>query len=56
MFPANQFSADVVGELQEPGDARVILATALNAKAISALVDGLSRNGKLWCRRRRPSR
>jgi D-arabinose 1-dehydrogenase-like Zn-dependent alcohol dehydrogenase len=34
-------------ELQKLGGARVILATAPNAKAISALVDGLSENGKL---------
>ncbi len=34
-------------ELQKLGGARVILATAPNAKAISALVDGLSVNGKL---------
>jgi D-arabinose 1-dehydrogenase-like Zn-dependent alcohol dehydrogenase len=40
-------AADVVAELQKLGGARVILATAPNAKAISALVDGLSPNGKL---------
>jgi D-arabinose 1-dehydrogenase-like Zn-dependent alcohol dehydrogenase len=34
-------------ELQKLGGARVILATAPNAMAISALVDGLSPNGKL---------
>jgi D-arabinose 1-dehydrogenase-like Zn-dependent alcohol dehydrogenase len=34
-------------EWQKIGGARVILATAPNAKAISALVDGLSVNGKL---------
>src|SRR5213596_3183401 len=34
-------------ELQKLGGARVILATAPNAKAISALVDGLSVDGKL---------
>jgi D-arabinose 1-dehydrogenase-like Zn-dependent alcohol dehydrogenase len=34
-------------ELQKLGGARVILATATNAAAISALVDGLSPNGKL---------
>jgi D-arabinose 1-dehydrogenase-like Zn-dependent alcohol dehydrogenase len=34
-------------ELQKLGGARVILATAPNAAAISALVDGLSPNGKL---------
>jgi len=39
---------DVVAELQKRGGARVILATAPNAKAISALVDGLAPNGKLF--------
>lgn len=34
-------------ELQKPGGARVIIATAPNAEAISALVDGLSVNGTL---------
>src|SRR5438874_7763480 len=38
---------DAVAELQKLGGARLILATAPNAKAISALVDGLSPNGKL---------
>ncbi len=38
---------DVVAELQKLGGASVILATAPNAAAISALVDGLSPNGKL---------
>ena len=38
---------DVIAELQKLGGARVILATAPNAKAISALVDGLSPAGKL---------
>src|SRR3989440_4047038 len=38
---------DVVAELKELGGARVILATAPNAKAISALVDGLSARGTL---------
>ena len=38
---------DVVAELQKLGGARVILATAPNAQAISALVDGLSVNGNL---------
>ena len=38
---------DAAAELQKLGGARVILATAPNAKAISALVDGLSANGKL---------
>jgi len=40
-------AGDAVSELQKLGGARVILATAPNAKAISALVDGLSPNGKL---------
>src|SRR2546427_1813240 len=40
-------AGNVVAELQKLGGARVILATAPNAKAISALVDGLSVNGKL---------
>ena len=34
-------------ELQKLGGARVILATAPDSKAISAMADGLSRNGKL---------
>jgi propanol-preferring alcohol dehydrogenase len=38
---------DVVAELQKLGGASVILATAPNAQAISALVDGLAPNGKL---------
>ena len=40
-------AGDVVAELQKLAGARVILATAPNAKAISALVDGLSPNGNL---------
>jgi D-arabinose 1-dehydrogenase-like Zn-dependent alcohol dehydrogenase len=40
-------AADAAAELQKLGGAHVILATAPNAKAISALVDGLSVNGKL---------
>jgi D-arabinose 1-dehydrogenase-like Zn-dependent alcohol dehydrogenase len=40
-------ASDPAMELQKLGGARVILATAPNAKAISALVDGLSVNGKL---------
>src|SRR6266436_1844246 len=40
-------AGDAVAELQKLGGARVILATAPNAKAISALVDGLSPSGKL---------
>jgi D-arabinose 1-dehydrogenase-like Zn-dependent alcohol dehydrogenase len=39
--------ADTVTELQRLGGARVILATAPSAKAISAIVDGLSVNGML---------
>jgi D-arabinose 1-dehydrogenase-like Zn-dependent alcohol dehydrogenase len=38
---------DVVSELQKLGGARVILATAPSAKAISPLVDGLSPDGTL---------
>src|SRR5450432_1702927 len=40
-------AADVVAELQKLGGARVILATAPSAKAISPLVDGLSASGTL---------
>src|SRR6202171_6165912 len=40
-------AADAVAELQKLGGARVILATAPNAKAISALVDALSPSGNL---------
>ena len=40
-------AGDAAAELQKLGGARVILATAPNAKAISAMVDGLSVNGKL---------
>src|SRR5438093_11764918 len=40
-------AGDAASELQKLGGARVILATAPNAKAISALIDGLSVNGKL---------
>jgi len=43
----NATAADVVAELQKLGGAKVILATAPNAQAISALVDGLSADGKL---------
>jgi D-arabinose 1-dehydrogenase-like Zn-dependent alcohol dehydrogenase len=39
--------SDVVAELQKLGGARVILATAPNAQAISQLVDGLGPSGKL---------
>src|SRR6266568_5045224 len=38
---------DVVSELQKLGGARVILATAPNAQAISVLIDGLSPSGTL---------
>jgi D-arabinose 1-dehydrogenase-like Zn-dependent alcohol dehydrogenase len=40
-------TGDAAAELQKLGGARVILATAPNAQAISALVDGLSVHGKL---------
>ena len=40
-------AGDAAAELQKLGGARVILATAPNAKAISAMVEGLSANGKL---------
>jgi D-arabinose 1-dehydrogenase-like Zn-dependent alcohol dehydrogenase len=40
-------TGDAAAELQKLGGARVILATAPNAQAISALVDGLSVRGKL---------
>jgi len=40
-------ASDVVAELQKLGGARVILATAPSAQAISPLVDGLSPSGLL---------
>ena len=40
-------AVDTVAELQKLGGARVILATAPNAQAISALVDGLAPGGLL---------
>jgi len=40
-------TGDAAAELQKLGGANVILATAPNAQAISALVDGLSAGGKL---------
>lgn len=40
-------AGDPAAALQKLGGARVILGTAPNAKAISALVDGLAVNGKL---------
>ena len=39
--------ADTVAELQKLGGARVILATAPSAKAISAVIEGLGVNGNL---------
>jgi propanol-preferring alcohol dehydrogenase len=43
----NTMTQDPVKELQALGGAKVILATAPNAKAMSALVDGLGLDGKL---------
>ena len=40
-------ATEVAAELQKFGGAKVILATAPNARAIAALVDGLSADGKL---------
>ncbi len=40
-------ATDVGAELQKLGGARVIEATAPNSKAMSSLVNGLSRNGEL---------
>lgn len=40
-------AGDAAAQLQKLGGARVILATAPNAEAISALIDGLSVDGKL---------
>ena len=40
-------ATDVAAELQKLGGAKVILATAPNAQAISALVDGLAPRGTL---------
>jgi D-arabinose 1-dehydrogenase-like Zn-dependent alcohol dehydrogenase len=40
-------ATDAAGELQRMGGARVILATAPSAKAMSSLIDGLGPNGKL---------
>jgi len=39
--------SDAAQELQKLGGAQVILATAPNSKAMSALIDGLGSNGKL---------
>ena len=43
----DETAQDVVAELQKLGGANVILATAPNGAAISALVDGLAPSGKL---------
>ena len=43
----NSDAVDAVAELQKLGGARVILATAPNAKAISGVVEGLAVNGNL---------
>jgi D-arabinose 1-dehydrogenase-like Zn-dependent alcohol dehydrogenase len=40
-------AGDAAQELQKLGGAQVILATAPNSKAMSALIDGLAPNGKL---------
>jgi D-arabinose 1-dehydrogenase-like Zn-dependent alcohol dehydrogenase len=40
-------AVDPVAELQKAGGAHVILATAPDSKSMSALVNGLSKNGKL---------
>jgi D-arabinose 1-dehydrogenase-like Zn-dependent alcohol dehydrogenase len=40
-------AGDAVAQLQKLGGARVILATAPNAKAISALIEGLAPSGKM---------
>jgi len=40
-------ATDAAAELQKLGGARVILATAPSAKAISSLVDGLGKNGRM---------
>jgi D-arabinose 1-dehydrogenase-like Zn-dependent alcohol dehydrogenase len=40
-------SSNAAQELQKLGGAKVILATAPNSKAMSALIDGLAPNGKL---------
>ncbi|HST09565.1 MAG TPA: alcohol dehydrogenase [Terriglobales bacterium] len=40
-------AANAAEKLQELGGARVIIATAPNSKAMSALIDGLGPNGKL---------
>ena len=38
---------NAAAELQKLGGARVILATAPSSKAMSSLVDGLGRNGRM---------
>jgi D-arabinose 1-dehydrogenase-like Zn-dependent alcohol dehydrogenase len=40
-------ATNAAGELQKLGGARVILATAPSSKAISSLVDGLGKNGRM---------
>jgi D-arabinose 1-dehydrogenase-like Zn-dependent alcohol dehydrogenase len=40
-------AGDPVAALQKLGGARIILATAPDSKSMSALVDGLAKNGKL---------
>jgi D-arabinose 1-dehydrogenase-like Zn-dependent alcohol dehydrogenase len=40
-------TADAAAELQKLGGAKVILATATNAKSMSGLVGGLGRNGRM---------
>src|SRR5262249_45851870 len=40
-------ATNAAAELQKPGGARVILATAPSAKSMSELIDGLGPNGKL---------
>jgi D-arabinose 1-dehydrogenase-like Zn-dependent alcohol dehydrogenase len=40
-------TTNAAAELQKLGGARVILATAPSAKAISSLVDGLGKNGRM---------
>jgi len=40
-------ATNAAGELQKLGGAQVIMATAPNSKAMSALIDGLGPNGKL---------
>src|SRR5207245_9212655 len=44
----DSYVVDPAAELQKPGGARVILATAPSARAISAVVGGLGVNGNLF--------